>query len=435
MSKATLRPKESVAQTMAKARKLIGESQAVSAEVLLRSLVEREPTVFDAWLLLADLAEQRGDADRARDCLAQATAHAPLDNALALAVAQKQLMSGYPDATIDTLASVLAREPHNVVAWVMLGDALREVGLDEVALRARHQAVLRGQATGQLISIETTPPVLLPLIHGIIAEVNQQMRSRIDGAIEVARTQLGADALTRFDHAMAVYLGQKPQETPASEHQRPRFLYFPGLPEGPFHDPALQGWLATLLAGIDDIRAEALALVHGQPGDGTARQAYFLYRAGMRNEDSRQRFPKTSALLDSTKLESEPFQLPEVFISVVPAGWRSASEHGGSNTRLTLQLALQLPAAGGAVHVHGAPKHAWKEGEAVMFDPSFLHEMENLGDGPCVLLEIDCWNPHLSGAEQQALCHLFQTINDYKTFPFRDLHALAQQIRADAAAE
>jgi aspartate beta-hydroxylase len=432
MLKATLRPQMSVAQTMAKARKLIGESQAVSAEVLLRSLVEREPTVFDAWLLLADLAEQRGEGDRARDCLLQAVGHAPQDMALALAVAQKQLVSGYPDAAIDTLASVFAREPHNVVAWVLLGDTLRAVGEEELALRARHQAVLRGQATGQLISNETTPPVLLPLIHGIIAEINEQERSRIVGALAQARAQLGAEALTRFEHAMAVYLGQLPEETPASAHQRPSFLYYPGLPEGPFHDPARNSWLAALSAGIQDIQAEAKAFLQGKQIDATSRQAVFLYRAGARNEGSRKHFPKTAALLEGTTLGTDPVQMAEVFISVLPAGWQGAPEQGSSNTRLTLQLPLQVPSAGAQLQVHGAAAHAWKEGEAVMFDATFMHQMENRADSPCVMLQIDCWNPDLSAAEQAALCHLFQTISDYKTFPVRDLHALAQQIRTDA---
>lgn len=430
MSNAILRPPSTVAQTLTRVRKLLAENQSVSAEVELHALLERQPGVVEAWLLMADLAEQRGEGERAAACLAQALSLAPHDNALALAVAHKQMVSGYPDATIDSTGAVLAREPHNVVAWIMLGDALRMVGQEELALRAHHQGVLRGQASGQLLNQETTPAVLKPVIGGIIAEIRTQMRSRIEGALEAATAQFSADALARVRHALAVYHGSVPDEVPASEHQRPYFLYVPGLPAGPFHDPALQPWLARLLAGLNDIRSEAqamLAAMGSTPKD--APQAYFFHRAGQRNPAAATLYPKTAALLPNLNSGAAP----EAFFSTLPAGVHTPPAHASSNARLVLQLPVIVP-PGCTLDVDGNPAHAWKEGEPVLFDPTWRHALHNPSGQPLVMLEVDCWNPHLSGPEQQALAHVFDTINDYKTFPFNDLHALAQQLRDDAAA-
>ena len=43
--------------------------------------------------------------------------------------------------------------------------------------------------------------------------------------------------------------------------QRPKFFWFPDLPPGPYHDPMLQPWAATLRDAWQDIRDEAVELL------------------------------------------------------------------------------------------------------------------------------------------------------------------------------
>lgn len=453
MANASTRPLSSVAQTMSKARALLAEGQAVSAELILRTLVEREPSVFDAWLLLADLAEQRGDGERARHCLTEATVQAPQDNALALAVAHKQLVAGYVDATIDTLSLVIEREPNSVVAWVMLGDALDLVDMHELAMRARHQGVLRGQRSGQLLDMPSTPPVLHPVIHSIINEVNHQRSSRITDTLARMREQFGADALKRVEHTMAVYLEQI-QDAPPSPHQQPKFMFFPGLPPGPYHDPHLHPWTAKLVAAFDDIRAEAQAVLDtegalqtfltfkkGQNvdeyvgGDGKNRSwdAFFFYRHGKRIDEHHAMCPKTSALLESIERCEVDGQAPEICFSVLQPGTRIMPHHGVTNTRVVLHLPLIVP-GDCALLVHGGGEHVWKEREPMMFDDTYLHEAWNRSDELRVVLLLDCWNPHLTAEERVAVRHLTEAISAYETFPTGDLRNLADLVRSRAAA-
>ncbi|UUZ50326.1 tetratricopeptide repeat protein [Massilia sp. B-10] len=135
-----------VAEVIAKARVLMAESQALSAEMLLRPLVEQFPDCVEAWMLLADLAEQRGDEDRARACLTQAQAQVPGNESLAINIAQAQLEVGRPADAVDTLATLLDHVPDSVTAWIMLGDVFQIAYLPDLADSARFRGVARGRA-------------------------------------------------------------------------------------------------------------------------------------------------------------------------------------------------------------------------------------------------------------------------------------------------
>lgn len=51
----------------------------------------------------------------------------------------------------------------------------------------------------------------------------------------------------------------------------------------------------------------------------------------------------------------------------------------------------------------GAEKRAWREGECLLFDDSFDHEVVHQGDRERVVLLIDYWHPDLAPAEIAAL--------------------------------
>lgn len=432
MSNAILRPQATVAQTMRKAHQLLEQDQVVSAEVLLRSLVERRPEVVEAYLLLADLAEQRGDGARAQECLVQARTQAPADDALALAVADKQMHAEYPAEAIETLAGVLDRSPDTVVAWLMLGDIFDRVGMHRLASMARLQGVQRGQASGQLLNQETTPLILQPVIVDVIAAVNQQRNAMVDDALVRARDLVGAAEMARVEHAMAAYLGRV-DDQPRTPFQQPRFLFFPGLPDGPFHDLAAQSWASQLADAVAGLRADAVAGLQLDGAGQTGAPDQFFWHRGQRIDDSHARFPAISALTEQIPLYEVAGLGPSVRLSVLQPGTAGSPQHGISNTRLSLQLPLVVP-PGCTLTVHGAPVHTWNEGAALLFDDTFRHEMANPAGQACVILRMDCWNPHLSPAEQVATRHVIETIAAYGSFPLRELRSLAQEIRGMAPA-
>ncbi|HEU4777434.1 MAG TPA: aspartyl/asparaginyl beta-hydroxylase domain-containing protein [Telluria sp.] len=443
-----------VAEVIAKARSLIADSQALSAEMMLRPLVEQFPDCVEAWMLLADLAEQRGDEQRVRACLASAQAQAPRSESLAVNIAQTQIAADRFGDAVDTLATLLAEVPASAVGWVMLGDVLQLAGLPDLAASARYQAVTRAQALGLMMNMETTPEPLRPFVEQLIAGVNEQKPMRIGQTLERMRAQLGAAAIKRVEHAAAAYLGQL-EDGPTNPHQQPKFLFFPGLPEGPYHDPYLHPWASKFDDAYDAIRAEALAVLRREEGlenflsfkPGQSRagylggegrnpswDAFFFYRHGQRHDANHAACPATSAVLNSIELCEVAGQAPEICFSVLQPGTHIMPHHGVTNTRLVMHLPLIVP-PGCALNVHGGGEHVWKERELMMFDDTFKHEAWNKSDQTRVILLMDCWNPHLTAAERIATRHLVETISAYENFPEGDLRAIAQQLRGQAPAQ
>jgi aspartate beta-hydroxylase len=266
------------------------------------------------------------------------------------------------------------------------------------------------------------------------------------------RELVGASETKRVEHAVAAYMGQV-EDRPASAHQQPKFLFFPGLPAGPYHDPYLHAWASKLDDAYDAIRADALAVLRKEDGlenflsfkpgqskegylGGEGRKpswdAFFFYRHGQRHEANHAACPATSKVLESIELCEVAGQAPEICFSVLQPGTHIMPHYGVTNTRLVMHLPLIVP-PGCALKVHGGGEHAWKERELMMFDDTFYHEAWNKSDQTRVILLMDCWNPHLTPAERIATRHLIETISAYENFPEGDLPAIAQQLRGQAA--
>jgi aspartate beta-hydroxylase len=437
-----------VRAALARAHQHLAEHNVLSAELELRALVEEAPDCAEAWLLLSELAGQRGDAVRACACVEAAARHAPGVAAVALQRAQLQLAGGAPQDAAGTLATLLARQPKQYVGWLLLGQAFEAAGRHDLALRAWSQGLRLGQAAGQLMGMASTPPAFRPVIQQIIAQVNAQLYGPVIEGFERMRERFGASELARLEHALAVYLGAR-QDTPPSPHQRPKFLYFPGLPEGPYHDPFLHPWTARLVDSFDAIRAEALAVLEadtgieeflqfapGQSRDGylggagstPSWDAYFFYRHGRRYDANHARCPATSQLLDSIELCEVAGQAPEVCFSVLQPGTDIKPHHGATNTRLVMHLPLVVP-PGCALNVRGGGEHLWREGEPMMFDDTFEHEAWNRSDRRRVILLMDCWNPHLTGAERIATRHVVELISVAENFTPGDLEQATRALR------
>lgn len=426
------------------ARSQIGSAQPDAAEAGLRALVADYAGCTEAWLLLAGLARKRGDEGRELECLQAVMAVEPEDPALSLDVAQLQLRAGNIDAALHILGALLGRTPGHYPAWFVLGDALALAGRRQDAVRARFQGVRRGQSRGHLMDMSSTPPPLQPVIRQIIAEMNDFHGKILADGLARMRERFGHAEMKRLEHAIAAYQGFV-QAVPASPHQKPKFLFFPGLPQGPYHDPYLHPWTRDLVDAYDEIRAEAITVLRDRPGmesfltfqpgqskdnylggDGhnPSWDAYFFYRHGKRYDDNHAGCPVTSALLDKIELCEVDGQAPEICFSVLQPGTDIKLHYGVTNTRLVLHLPLIVP-EGCALNVMGGGEHAWREREPMMFDDTFQHEAWNRSDKVRVILLMDCWNPHLSAAERVATRHLVELIDAFENFSTRELEQLA----------
>ena len=372
------------------------------------------------------------------------SANSPADQ---LQQAHASLRSGQLGAAASTLRSLLASEPHSTFGWMVLGDTLERAGLKRDAIRARANGLRHGRRAGYFQNMATTPEQWRPVIQGVIADVNRQLYDTVGQGLQQVLAAHGASAMRRVVHAMNAYLGRV-QDRPRSPHQAPKFLFFPGLAEGPFHDPDLHAWSARLVEAWDGIRAEALSVLHGdgalesflsfKPGQSTkgyldgdgpkpAWDAFFFYRHGRRYDDNHARCPLTSSLLESIERCEIEGQAPEICFSVLQPGTHIMPHHGVTNTRLVYHLPLLVP-DDCVLHVFGGGEHAWREREPVMFDDTFLHEAWNRSALPRIVLLMDCWNPHLTVEERRAMRVLVELISAYQDFSDPDFERVIAAI-------
>jgi aspartate beta-hydroxylase len=157
----------------------------------------------------------------------------------------------------------------------------------------------------------------------------------------------------------------------------------------------------------DGVRAQDYLKGHGLD---PVWEAFFFYRHGVRFDANHARCPRTSALLESIELCRIAGDAPEICFSVLRPGTEILPHHGVTNVRLVMHLPLVVP-ADCALNLIDAGEHHWREGELVMFDDTFRHEAWNRSSATRVILLMDCWNPHLSAVERQAVEQLIETIS------------------------
>ena len=87
-----------------------------------------------------------------------------------------------------------------------------------------------------------------------------------------------------------------------------------------------------------------------------------------------------------------------LLISLLEPGTHIAAHCGPSNARLRAHVTLRH--AGGAALRVAHEERAWVEGDALVFDDSFEHEVWHNGSDPRVVLILDFWHPQLPAAER-----------------------------------
>ncbi|MCB5909695.1 aspartyl/asparaginyl beta-hydroxylase domain-containing protein [Streptomyces pinistramenti] len=177
--------------------------------------------------------------------------------------------------------------------------------------------------------------------------------------------------------------------------QRPEH-HVPSLEPRPVFDPAQFWFTRYLTESYPRIRAELDAVTTPSSGGflpveeplldrGRWEQVTF-YEAGHRFADVCERFPVTASVIEG---------IPEATSGgpgVVTLSWLYPGTHirphcGGSNARQRVHLGLVVP-EGPRIRI-GDRTLRWKEGECLVFDDSFEHEVWHEGTEPRVVLLLD----------------------------------------------
>jgi len=385
------------------------------------------------WREQAHACLQRGDLQQAGQLFRHVLEETPDDLEALQVLGAAQLAAGHFSAAAQALRQALQQAPYLFVERLRLGMALERLGHPHDALTAYFGALRTAQDQGRWLSDETTAPGLREAVKHAMRYVDTGRLAWFRRVLEPLQQRYGADEMRRVEDCLYAYLGERPAHRP-DPRQRPKFLYFPGIPSQPYYPRERFPWHDALEAATDWMREELRGVLAGEqtleaflgpPPPGQAQQAmllssgtqpaawnaYFFCRHGERYDSHAAACPRTAALLDSLPLTRIRDHAPETLFSVLSPGTHILPHTGVTNVRLVTHLPLIVPP--GCALCVGGETHVWQEGRCVTFDDTFEHEAWNRSDETRVVLILDSWNPDLTEAECEAVTALIEAIGDF----------------------
>lgn len=171
----------------------------------------------------------------------------------------------------------------------------------------------------------------------------------------------------------------------------------------PVYDPACFTWAAglrqdwrTVRAELDEVMLRLAALPSFQDILEEVRviqaddrwKTFWLCGVGMDCRDNQRRCPRTMRLLAGVP------GLRTAFFSILTPGKHIPAHRGAYNGVLRLHLALRVPEPQSRCRIRiGNQVHHWREGELLIFDDSFQHEVWNETEGLRAVLFVDFLRP------------------------------------------
>ena len=413
------------------ARAAAEASRYDEADAAFARILAHDPDHLEALNYLAQRALLAGRAAQAAAMLERATAVEKSSAELWKNLGFARLAAGDAPAAVAALETSLGLDPTAFRARLFLAQLHEGAGRSREAAAHYVGAVVAAQNQGLWLDEATTPPAMRERVLQAMDFADRHRRAILAQALEPLRAKHGDAELARVMRCLDIYLGVATADLP-DPRQRPKFLYFPGLPTTAYFDRALFPWYAVLEENADVIRAELHEVLRNEAGIapflGTnaldhvgdqlagadappAWDAFFFYRHGERLDENCARCPRTAAILDSLPLVRIRDHAPEICFSVLTPGTHILPHRGVTNTRVVTHLPLIVP--DNCAIVVGGEKREWREGECFTFDDTFEHEAWNRGDSTRVVMLMDCWNPYLSEVEREAVTLLVGAIGDF----------------------
>lgn len=420
-----------VAAWRAAARDHLARREPALAEPFFSRLLALQPDDLEALRFLADRHASRGEHAPATELLQHAARRYPEDPGVLLQLGAAQLAAGDFGRAASSLQDALRLAPQHFVGRLQLGIALEQLGHPHDALKTYFNAIRDAQAQGRWLSDASTAPGLREVVKYAMRYVHSGRKELLHGVLAPLRQRYGDAELGRVEQCLAIYFGEQPSQIPDAR-QRPKFLYFPGIPSQPYYPRERFPWLDALEAATEQVRAEMDAVLSESSleaflGTQSAEQAgtmlaasgrqaaawdaYFFYRHGRRHDAHAVECPATAALLEQLPLVRIREHAPETLFSVLRPGTHILPHTGVTNTRLVTHLPLLVP-RDCALRV-GGEIHEWQAGRCVTFDDTFEHEAWNRSEETRVVLILDSWNPDLTELERAAVTDLVQAIGDF----------------------
>jgi hypothetical protein len=366
-------------------------------------------------------ALKRGDTLAARAYFDQAVSCGRADAAVWFGLSLIHRASGATAEEQSALDQVLKLDAHHLPALIAKGDLFARHG-DRRAANAYYGAGLKLAAR-----IPSLPPEWQSDLRRVEAAYQgfaRDYEAHLSQALQYAG--LGAPGSERFGHAFDLLLGKKEIYL-----QRPKYFFFPELPQVQFFDRRQFPWVDALESKSAAIRAELGAILGAGAGfvpyirgeadrpsfdirgllENPGWSAFYLIKDGVTVAENAARCPVTIAALHDVPLCRIDNRTPSVLISLLRPGVRIPPHHGFMNARLICHLPLLVPPQC-ALRV-GNETRAWHEGQVVIFDDSMEHEAWNLSQEPRAVLIFDVWRPELSEQERSLVAAMLGAIDRF----------------------
>ncbi|MEO7812348.1 MAG: aspartyl/asparaginyl beta-hydroxylase domain-containing protein [Usitatibacter sp.] len=365
-------------------------------------------------------ALRRGDAATARGTFEQIVAAGQADVSTHVAIAFACRDLGDATGAQASLDRALALDPRNVQALIVKGDFLAGAG-DARAAASFYRAAVRAAPP-----LENLPKDFRAEIERAAAQVARyasQFESHLERFLQ-AKGFDGGPSRPRFRESLELLFGRK-----EIYFQRPRYYYFPGLPQNQFYERERFPWLDAVEAATADIRAELLEVLRDESAfkpyveaganrprneqmgmlGNPAWSAFYLWKNGERVDANAARCPKTMRALEHVPLTRVQNRSPSVLFSLLRPGAHIPPHNGVVNTRLICHLPLVVP--GQCTFRVGNEIREWVEGKAWVFDDTIEHEAWNRSSQTRVILLFETWKPELSEEERALVCTMFEAID------------------------
>jgi len=182
---------------------------------------------------------------------------------------------------------------------------------------------------------------------------------------------------------------------------------------GPLIDTAVFPWTARLTPHWPTIRSEAEALLpaavpplrevspdHRRIAGDDRWKSFFLYGYGYRIDGNCARCPRTAALVERIP------DLNSAFFSILMPGTRIAPHRGPTKGLVTCHLGLVVPPGDSCRMRLDGEVVGWREGEWLVFDDTYRHEVTHDGATPRIVLLIQVRRPLRAPGRQIAALFL-----------------------------
>jgi ornithine lipid ester-linked acyl 2-hydroxylase len=159
------------------------------------------------------------------------------------------------------------------------------------------------------------------------------------------------------------------------------------VPNSPVLDPYIMPWVRSLEENWQEVQKEFLAVLGGQQDIPSLRdispdhsviardprwKTFFLYGYGYKVPENCARAPFTAALVSKIP------NLNSAFFSILEPGCRIPPHDGVTKGLMTCHLGLFVPKEKEKCWIQVADKRLkWDEGKCILFDDTYLHEVEN----------------------------------------------------------